>query len=60
MDSGNRDEFAVRMLSTLTGGALIAMRDTEIARVLLARAGFGQVGVAGSLRPQNCIYICRR
>jgi winged helix-turn-helix protein len=100
LDREQRDAFAARMLSTLTGGALTmlvsvghrtglfeaaargpatsavlaeraglaeryvrewlgAMWGTELARDMLTAAGFGQVEVVDSRRPQNCIYICR-
>ena len=32
----------------------------ELARKMLAEAGFGPVEVIDAPRPQNCIYICRR
>jgi hypothetical protein len=35
------------------------MWGTERARQMLAEAGFGQVEVLDSPRPQNCIYACR-
>ena len=41
------------------GAGLGAMWGTEVARQLLAGAGFSQVQVLDSPRPQNCIYICR-
>jgi hypothetical protein len=31
----------------------------ELACRMLAEAGFGDVEVVGSPRPQNCIYVCR-
>jgi len=46
--------------SIATGGsALGAMWGQELARELLAGAGFADVQVLGSPRPQNCIYVCR-
>jgi hypothetical protein len=60
LDGGKRAAFAARMLGTLTGGAgLGAMWGTELARETLAGAGFSQVEVVDSPRPQNCIYMCR-
>lgn len=41
------------------GAGLGAMWGTELARDMLTAAGFGQVEVVDSPRPQNCIYICR-
>lgn len=41
------------------GAGLGAMWGTELAHDMLAAAGFGQVEVVDSPRPQNCIYICR-
>ena len=41
------------------GAGLGAMWGTERAGQLLAEAGFGQVEVLDSPRPQNCIYACR-
>jgi hypothetical protein len=41
------------------GAGLGAMWGTERARQMLAEAGFGQVEVLDSPRPQNCIYACR-
>ena len=47
-------------VSLADGGAgLGAMWGTERARQMLAEAGFGQVEVLDSPRPQNCIYACR-
>lgn len=48
--------------STLAGGggaALGAMWGTERAGKMLADAGFPQVDVLDSPRPQNCVYVCR-
>jgi ethanolamine utilization protein EutP (predicted NTPase) len=33
-------------------------QDIEVARRMLGEAGFGQVDVLDSSRPQNCIYVC--
>lgn len=41
------------------GAGLGAMWGTELAGQMLARAGFGQVDVLDSPRPQNCIFVCR-
>jgi hypothetical protein len=41
------------------GAGLGAMWGTERAGQMLAEAGFGQVEVLDSPRPQNCIYACR-
>jgi len=41
------------------GAALGAMWGIERARALLAQAGFGQVDVIASPRPQNCIFACQ-
>ena len=41
------------------GAGLGAMWGTERARQMLAEAGFGQVEVLDSPRPQNWIYACR-
>jgi len=47
-------------VSLADGGAgLGAMWGTEVAGQMLAEAGFGQVEVLDSARPQNCIYACR-
>ena len=47
-------------VSLAEGGAgLGAMWGTEMARQMLADAGFGQVEIIASPRPQNCIYACR-
>jgi 2-polyprenyl-3-methyl-5-hydroxy-6-metoxy-1,4-benzoquinol methylase len=46
--------------SVATGGAgLGAMWGQERAREMLAAAGFTDVEVLDSPRPQNCIYVCR-
>jgi hypothetical protein len=44
---------------TGAGAGLGAMWGTEVACRMLADAGFGQVEVMDSPRPQNCIYACR-
>ena len=41
------------------GAGLGAMWGIERARQMLAEAGFGQVDVLDSPRPQNCIHACR-
>ncbi len=41
------------------GAGLGAMWGTERARQMLAEAGFGQVAMLDSPRPQNCIFVCR-
>jgi hypothetical protein len=41
------------------GAALGAIWGTELAGQMLARAGFGQVELLDSPRPQNCIFVCR-
>ncbi|HTT52551.1 MAG TPA: class I SAM-dependent methyltransferase [Streptosporangiaceae bacterium] len=41
------------------GAGLGAMWGTERASQMLAEAGFGQVELLDSPRPQNCIYVCR-
>ncbi|MGP8000223.1 MAG: class I SAM-dependent methyltransferase [Streptosporangiaceae bacterium] len=41
------------------GAGLGAMWGTERASQMLAQAGFGQVELLDSPRPQNCIYACR-
>jgi hypothetical protein len=41
------------------GAGLGAMWGTELACQLLARAGFSQVQMLDSPRPQNCIFVCR-
>jgi protein-L-isoaspartate O-methyltransferase len=41
------------------GAGLGAMWGTEMACRMLAEAGFGQVEMLDSPRPQNCIYACR-
>jgi SAM-dependent methyltransferase len=41
------------------GEGLGAMWGTELARRLLAEAGFGEVEILTSPRPQNCIFACR-
>lgn len=41
------------------GAALGAMWGTELAREMLADAGFGRVELLDSPRAQNCIYVCR-
>lgn len=47
-------------VSLADGGAgLGAMWGIEVACRMLAEAGFGQVEVMDSPRPQNCIYACR-
>jgi hypothetical protein len=47
-------------VSLADGGAgLGAMWGTELAGQLLADAGFGDVELIDSPRPQNCIYACR-
>lgn len=47
-------------VSLVDGGAgLGAMWGTELACQMLAAAGFGEVEVLDSPRPQNCIYVCR-
>jgi hypothetical protein len=35
------------------------MWGTELARQMLAQAGFSQVQMLDSPRPQNCIFVCR-
>jgi SAM-dependent methyltransferase len=46
--------------SIATGGTgLGAMWGRELARTMLADAGFTDVQVLDSPRPQNCIYVCR-
>jgi SAM-dependent methyltransferase len=47
-------------VSLAQGGAgLGAMWGTELACELLAEAGFRQVEIMDSPRPQNCVYACR-
>lgn len=47
-------------VSLADGGAgLGAMWGTELAGQLLAEAGFSQVDIIDSPRPQDCIYACR-
>ena len=47
-------------VSLAVGGAgLGTVWGEQTAREYLARAGFGQVTVVDSPRPQNCIFICR-
>jgi SAM-dependent methyltransferase len=47
-------------VSLADGGAgLGAMWGTELARQMLSDAGFTEVAVLDSPRPQNCIYVCR-
>jgi hypothetical protein len=41
------------------GAGLGAMWGTELARQMLAQAGFSQVQMLDSPRPQNCIFVCR-
>jgi Methyltransferase domain len=41
------------------GAGLGAMWGTERARQMLAQAGFSQVQMLDSPRPQNCIFVCR-
>jgi 2-polyprenyl-3-methyl-5-hydroxy-6-metoxy-1,4-benzoquinol methylase len=41
------------------GAGLGAMWGTELARQMLASAGFGQVEVIDSPQPQFCVYACR-
>jgi SAM-dependent methyltransferase len=41
------------------GAGLGAMWGTELARQMLSAAGFGQVTMLDSPRPQNCIFVCR-
>ena len=41
------------------GAGLGAMWGTELAGQMLATAGFGQVEILDSPRPQNCIFVCR-
>ncbi len=41
------------------GAGLGAVWGEELAREMLKEAGFAQVDVVDSPRPQNCIYICR-
>lgn len=41
------------------GAGLGTVWGVELARSMLADAGFGRVEVVDSPRPQNCIYICR-
>jgi hypothetical protein len=48
-------------VSLAEGGAgLGTMWGQELARKMLAEAGFGSVEVVDTPRPQNCIYICRQ
>jgi SAM-dependent methyltransferase len=48
-------------ISLADGGAgLGAMWGEQLARALLAEAGFTRVDVVDSPRPQNAIYICRK
>ena len=48
-------------VSLFGGGAgLGTVWGEELAREMLAKAGFGHVEIHDSPRPQNCIYICRR
>jgi SAM-dependent methyltransferase len=47
--------------SIATGGSgLGAMWGQERAREMLAEAGFGDVQVLDTPRPQNCMYVCRK
>jgi Methyltransferase domain len=41
------------------GAGLGAMWGTELASQMLATAGFSQVELLDSPRPQNCIFVCR-
>lgn len=56
--------YAISLMYCITvslaqhGAGLGAMWGTERARALLAEAGFIQVEIIASLRPQNCIFAC--
>jgi SAM-dependent methyltransferase len=58
--------YGVSLLHCMTvslaggGAGLGTMWGTELARQMLAAAGFTRVEVFDSPRPQNCIYVCRR
>ena len=41
------------------GAALGAMWGTELAERMLGEAGFSEVTVVDSPRPQNCVFVCR-
>jgi hypothetical protein len=41
------------------GAALGAMWGVELAERMLAEAGFDEVTVVDSPRPQNCVFACR-
>lgn len=48
-------------VSLAEGGAgLGTVWGIQLARQMLADAGFTRVEVLDSPRPQNCIYVCRR
>jgi len=58
--------YAISVMHCMTvslaegGAGLGTMWGAELARKMLAEAGFGPVEVVDAPRPQNCIYICRR
>jgi hypothetical protein len=48
-------------VSLAEGGAgLGTVWGTQLARSMLADAGFGDVCVHDTPRPQNCVYVCRQ
>ena len=51
--------FCVPTTLATGGSGLGAMWGQELAREMLADAGFDDVRVLDSPRPQNCIYVCR-
>lgn len=57
--------YAVSVMHCMTvslaegGAGLGTVWGEELARKMLAEAGFGSVEVIDTPRPQNCIYICR-
>jgi SAM-dependent methyltransferase len=58
--------YAISVMHCMTvsladgGAGLGAVWGEELARNMLAEAGFGSVDVVDAPRPQNCIYVCRR
>jgi SAM-dependent methyltransferase len=57
--------YAISVMHCMTvslaegGAGLGTVWGEELARKMLAEAGFGSVEVIDAPRPQNCIYICR-
>jgi SAM-dependent methyltransferase len=58
--------YAISVMHCMTvslaegGAGLGTVWGEELARTMLAEAGFGCVEVIDTPRPQNCIYLCRR